>query len=250
MLVLYGYKHKMEKEIWAGAEGCPVCGQVRDRFLARRRTAFTLFYVPVVWFNTGRYVINCENCQTGQKLKKAEYNRTRDALMTAYKNAEFPAYVAAQYYNKKALGKTGKIIKVVLAWIWAAVMGYFAVTSGAKALLFASKGLPEPASIALALGALILGIVPLVMAHKGLSRVNKMLKIAELYEGKVDAPAVEAAPAAEIAPAVEAAPAAEITPAAEAAPAVDDAPAAEIAPAAEAAPVAESAPAAEPVSAE
>lgn len=219
MIILYGTKTKMEKEIWAGAEDCPVCGITRDRFLARKRTAFTLFYIPIVWFNAGRYIISCENCQTGAKLKKKQYNETRDELMRAYEKGEFPAYVANQYYNKKSLGKTWSVVKVILAWIWALLMGYVAVTSGAKALVFASKGLPDVASIAITAAAVLLAVIPLVKTHKGLSKINKMLRIAELYEGKADAPAVEekvtpAAPA-EVEPAAEnaAVPAAEAQPA-------------------------------------
>ena len=250
MLIIYGAKNKMEKDIWAGADTCQVCGVNRDRFLVRKRTAPSLFYIPIFWFTSGHYLVTCDSCQTGTKLKKKQYKQTRDQLMESFKAGKFPAYVAQQYYNEKALGKTGAVVWMVIACIWAAVMGYFAVSHGMNAINSIMRGRPDSTSIIFALVALVLGIIPLIKKGKQLGKINDMLKIAKIYEGKVDAPAVtaEAAPAAiaeapaaeETAPvAEEAAPAAE-----EAAPAAEEAtPAAEeAAPAAEeAAPVAEEA---------
>jgi len=206
MLILYGVKSKMEREMWAGADECSVCGATRDRFIARKRTAPTLFYIPVVWFNAGRYLITCENCQTGTKLKKKEYNEIRDKMTDAFEKVQFPAYVANNYFTTKALGKTGKIVKVVFAWIWALLAGFVAVTNGANAILSALNGRTESESAAIAVIALILGVIPVILAHKGLSKVNKLLKTAKLYEGKVDAPAAEVLPVAEAVTAAETAP--------------------------------------------
>ncbi len=193
MLILYGTKTKLEREMWAGAAECPVCGATRDRFIARKRVAPTLFYIPLAWFSVGRYLITCENCQTGTKLKKKEYNEIRSKMTDAFEKVEFPAYVADHYYNAKALGKTGKIIRVVIAWLWALIAGFVAVTNGAEAV----SGYMDSQKITVAVIALIAGVIPVILTHKGLSKVNKLLKTAKLYEGKIDAPAVETQPVTE-----------------------------------------------------
>jgi small subunit ribosomal protein S16 len=75
---------------------------------------------------------------------------------------------------------------------------------------------------------------------------KKAAQAEEKVEEKTEAPAAEAAPAAEETPAPEAAPAAEETPAAEAAPAAEETPAPEAAPNAEETPADESAVTSEP----
>lgn len=54
---------------------CAHCGAQAAQRLFRRRTWFTLFFVPVFPFGHGRYVMQCSYCGTGTQLPREEAER-------------------------------------------------------------------------------------------------------------------------------------------------------------------------------
>ena len=73
MLVIFGLSRK-EWPMGLVRLGCPVCGHAGPQSLVRRRTRFTLFFVPVLPLRS-RLETRCPMCGTTRTITRDEARR-------------------------------------------------------------------------------------------------------------------------------------------------------------------------------
>lgn len=78
MIIVYGTKKKMKIDRNFGMEVCPNCHHQVQRSLARQKTYFTLFYIPVIGW-TSKHLMLCPCCGDSQILTGAQYKELKNA---------------------------------------------------------------------------------------------------------------------------------------------------------------------------
>ena len=79
MPIIFGWGKRTVKNFGkAFRQVCDHCHNEADWQLYQIRTWFTLFFIPVIPYQTERIVI-CPICSTGRKLQEAEFNQLKSA---------------------------------------------------------------------------------------------------------------------------------------------------------------------------
>ncbi len=81
-MIIYGWGKTTDKIVGEYPPSqCPNqnCGAWIGRQLIKRRTWFTLFWIPLIPYKT-EYILMCPNCKVGSLLDKAQFNELAQAL--------------------------------------------------------------------------------------------------------------------------------------------------------------------------
>lgn len=84
-MIIYGWGKTTDKIVGEYAPSqCqnPNCGVWIGRQLIKRRTWFTLFWIPIIPYKT-EYFLLCANCKLGTQLSKEQFKELEQALKNA-----------------------------------------------------------------------------------------------------------------------------------------------------------------------
>lgn len=73
-MLIFGWGRKSRTVEATLARQCDRCGRSEMFRLEKIRTWFTLFFIPVIPYDT-QYWLLCSECRSGQKLSRAEYDQ-------------------------------------------------------------------------------------------------------------------------------------------------------------------------------
>ena len=77
MFILYGWDTITKQEKLLGKKQCENCGNVTDIYLARLIFRIKLFFIPVLWWTTKRFIL-CSRCGIVKQIDKNEYNELKN----------------------------------------------------------------------------------------------------------------------------------------------------------------------------
>lgn len=77
MFILYGWDTITKQENLLGKKQCENCGNVTDIYLARLIFRIKLFFIPVLWWTTKRFIL-CSRCGIVKEIDKNEYNELKN----------------------------------------------------------------------------------------------------------------------------------------------------------------------------
>ena len=77
MFILYGWDTITKQENLLGKKQCGNCENVTDIYLARLIFRIKLFFIPVLWWTTKRFIL-CSRCGIVKEIDKNEYNELKN----------------------------------------------------------------------------------------------------------------------------------------------------------------------------
>lgn len=77
MFILYGGDTITKQEKLLGKKHCGNCENVTDMYLARTIFRIKLFFIPVLWWTTKRFIL-CSKCGIVKQINKNEYNELKN----------------------------------------------------------------------------------------------------------------------------------------------------------------------------
>lgn len=77
MFILYGWDTITKQEKLLGKKQCGNCENVTDMYLARTIFRIKLFFIPVMWWTTKRFIL-CSRCGIVKQIDKNEYNELKN----------------------------------------------------------------------------------------------------------------------------------------------------------------------------
>lgn len=77
MFILYGWDTITKQEKLLGKKQCVNCENVTDMYLARTIFRIKLFFIPVMWWTTKRFIL-CSRCGIVKQIDKNEYNELKN----------------------------------------------------------------------------------------------------------------------------------------------------------------------------
>lgn len=77
MFILYGWDTITKQEKLLGKKQCENCENVTDMYLARSIFRIKLFFIPVLWWTTKRFIL-CSRCGIVKQIDKNEYNELKN----------------------------------------------------------------------------------------------------------------------------------------------------------------------------
>ena len=125
MFIIYGTKHSIWTDIWCGVGTCPQCGQTTDFHLKILKFIFTLFYIPITFVPSKRYMV-CDCCEAAVLLPKEEYKRVKRDWQAKLYAGQFPPEIVLADCNPKTLKMTLKLVLLMLSCVLAVVTLGFA----------------------------------------------------------------------------------------------------------------------------
>ena len=72
MIILYGFKTIIKRDMTVNGLKCPVCGETGDFVLGRSQLRITLFYIPIMQFTTKRF-LECQHCWSCKAITGKQY---------------------------------------------------------------------------------------------------------------------------------------------------------------------------------
>jgi len=73
MFIIWGTKTTTSQIGCAGNQQCSRCGNIRNWVVIKKTSWFTLFFIPLIPFNS-KYYVMCPVCNSGQQISKEACN--------------------------------------------------------------------------------------------------------------------------------------------------------------------------------
>ena len=122
-MLIYGFRRKLVRDIWAGTYQCPHCGRVSHFHLMKLKMILTLFFIPCLSIVQKRFLV-CDCCESAMELSKEEYKARHKGQIAMLENRSIPQDVVLRDFNAKELNLVGHIIALIVSGLFALLMDF------------------------------------------------------------------------------------------------------------------------------